>query len=314
MFTERQANAILDMRLVKLIGLEIEILQKDYEETVRKIAFYQDLLENHESMAGQIIRELKAMKKEYAVPRRTVIEDAGEIVVEAPGFVEEEVVFCMDRFGYVKTIDPAVYEKNREACEADYKTLIRVMNTDRICIFTDTGKMHSVKITDIPQKKLREKGIPVDNISHFSNQNERILYAASMSETGMSELFFATEKGLVKRTSGSEFVTGIRTIQSTKLAEGDRLTAVLRSDTCEQAVLKSRDGYFLRFPLSETAVQKKAALGVRGMELSEDDMLDGVWLLSNAEDCVIPYMGSSLSLKKLRMAKRGGKGTRKKKA
>ncbi len=312
MFTERQANAILDMRLVKLIGLEIEALERDYEETLKKIAFYEDLLENHDSMAKQITKELAAMKKEYAVPRRTKLEDAGEIVIEAPRFVEEEVVFCMDRFGYAKLLDSAVYDKNRESCDAEYKTVFRLMNTDRICIFTDTGKMHALRVSEVPARKLKDKGVPVDNISHFSNQNENILYMAPMSEVQDSELFFATEKGLIKRTAGSEFVTGARTIQSTKLAEGDLLKAVIRSDASEQAVLQSAAGFFLRFPLADTPIQKKVALGVRGMDLSGDDVLESVYLLGGPDDFTISWHGSQLSLKKLRMAKRGGKGTRKK--
>ena len=112
-FTERQATAILEMRLYKLIGLEIEALQKEHEETLKNIARYEDILNNYGSMSNVIMEELEAFKKEYGRKRRTAVENAEEAVFEEKKIEEQEVVFLMDRFGYTKTVDTSVYEIGR---------------------------------------------------------------------------------------------------------------------------------------------------------------------------------------------------------
>ena len=114
-FTERQADAILEMRLYKLIGLEIEALMKDHEKTLANIAEYDEILSNRAAMAKVIIKELEGFKKEYGRPRRTVIDNLEEAVVEEKKIEEMDVVFLMDRFGYAKTIDVTTYERNKEA-------------------------------------------------------------------------------------------------------------------------------------------------------------------------------------------------------
>lgn len=310
MFTERQANAILDMRLVKLIGLEIDALMKEHAETLKRIDFYRNLLENHDAMAAELVKELGAMRKKYAVPRRTAIEHAEEIVIEEAGFEEEEVVFCLDRFGYAKVLDTGTFEKNREAAEADNRYVFRLLNTDRICLFTDSGRMHTVKVLDVPQRKLRDKGVPIDNLTNYSNQEEELLYVAPLSFVSGTELFFATEKGLVKRTEGSVLSASVRTVLSTKLGEDDRLVFVGPCGQMEQAVLESKEGYFLRFPLAEVPVQKKAAQGVRGMTLGEDDRIHAVYLLEASKEFAIEYHGGRMLLSRLKLAKRGGRGNR----
>ncbi len=311
MFTERQANAILDMRLVKLIGLEIEALMKEHEETLGKIEYYSKILDDHGEMAGLIISEIEAMKAEYARPRRTAVTTAEEAVVVRQEKKEEEVVFCLDRFGYAKTIDAATYEKNREAAEADSRHIFRVMNTDRIAIFTDTGRVHTLKAADLPVRKLREKGVPIDNVSNFRISEEEILWVGAQSEIQNQEFFFATASGLVKRVPGSEFVSNVRTIQSTKLLEGDSLIFAAPCDSMTSAVLMSKKGYFLKFPISEASLQKKNAAGVKGMALEDGDSLSGVWLLDGGREFAIDYRGGQLHLNRMKVSKRGGKGIRK---
>ena len=159
-FSEKQAAAILDMRLYKLIGLEIEALQADYAETMKNISVYEDILNNYDSMADVIMKELDQIKKEYGTKRRTVIENAEEVVYEEKKMEEMEVTFLMDRFGYMRTIDKSAYERNKEAANAENKYVFNCMNTDKICIFTDNGKMHSIKVADIPLVRFRDKGTP----------------------------------------------------------------------------------------------------------------------------------------------------------
>ena len=136
-FTERQAQAILDMRLVKLIGLEVEALIKQHEETLKRIAHYEKLLGDYDAMAEDILDDLRAVKKEFTRPRRTTIINAQAVVIEEKQAEPEEVVFALDRFGYVKALDPAVYEKNRETADGENRYVFRIMNTDKVCIFTE---------------------------------------------------------------------------------------------------------------------------------------------------------------------------------
>ena len=180
-FSEKQAAAILDMRLYKLIGLEIEALQADYAETMKNIAIYEDILNNYDSMAEVIMKELDQIKKEYGTKRRTVIENAEEVVYEEKKMEEMEVTFLMDRFGYMRTIDKSAYERNKEAANAENKYVFNCMNTDKICIFTDNGKMHSIKVADIPLVRFRDKGTPADNLSNYDSAQERMLYVAPLA-------------------------------------------------------------------------------------------------------------------------------------
>ena len=161
-FTERQATAILDMRLYKLIGLEVQALMAEHETTLKNIARYEDILNNYDSMAAVIIDELKAVKKEFGRKRITSVENAAEAVYEEKKIEEMEVVFLMDRFGYARTIDKAAYERNKETADSENKYIFSCMNTDKICVFTDSGRMHTIKVLDLPFGKFRDKGTPID--------------------------------------------------------------------------------------------------------------------------------------------------------
>ena len=309
MFTERQANAILDMRLVKLIGLEIEALKREYNETLGKIGFYKKLLEDHDAMAEQIIKELESFRAKYARPRRTALTDAGEIVIAEKELKEDKVIFCLDRFGYAKILDAQTYEKNKETADAENRYILPVMNTDKVCIFTDKGRMHAIRVLDIPQKRLKDKGVPIDNLSKFSNQDEEILWVGALAEISRSDMLFVTANGFVKRTKGTEFIASTRSIQSTKLGEGDSLVLVAPSDEMDTVVLRSQKGYFIRFALSEVSELKKTAIGVRGIALEDGDTVGEAWLLDGQTDLKAEWHGSKVSLNRLKIAKRGGKGT-----
>ena len=193
-FTERQATAILEMRLYKLIGLEIEALQKEHEETMKNIVRYEDILNNYDSMADLIIGELDSYKKEYGRKRRTAIENAEAAVFEEKKIEEQEVVFLMDRFGYAKTIDVAAYERNKEAADSENKYIVHCMNTGKICIFRDSGRMHQVKMLDLPYGKFRDKGTPIDNVSNYSSSEEQIVMVCDAEQMRFAKLLFATKQ------------------------------------------------------------------------------------------------------------------------
>ena len=218
-FTENQATAILEMRLYRLIGLEIEALQAEYDQTMKNIASYEDILNNYDSMCEVIIEELDGIKKEYSTKRRTVIENAEEAVYEEKKMEETEVCFLMDRFGYMRLIDKNAYERNKEAAHAENKFVFTCMNTDKICIFTDMGRMHSIKVADIPLVRFRDKGTPADNLSNYDSSQEQILYVAPAGQVKLSTLLFVTKTSMCKLVAGEEFDVAKRTIASTKLGE-----------------------------------------------------------------------------------------------
>ena len=225
-FTERQAQAILELRLSKLIGLEILALQKEYEELMDKIGQYEDILGNRKTMTKTIKKDLKAIKKEYALPRKTLIEDGKEAVFDENAFVEQEVVFVQDKFGYSKLLDPAAFDRNIESVTKENKYYFRCMNTDSICIFTDNGNVHQIKVSAIPTKKVREKGIPIDNLGNYSSQGESIVTLVSFDMIKDKKLLFTTKNGMIKLVDGSEFETNRKTMLATKLGKNDEVVSV----------------------------------------------------------------------------------------
>lgn len=310
-FTQRQATAILEMRLYKLIGLEIEALMKEHGETLKKIARYEDILNNYDSMSRVIMDDLEQIKKDYGKQRKTVIMNAEAVVLEEAPIEETEVVFLMDRFGYARTIDPSVYERNRESADAENKYVIRCMNTDKICVFTDQGKMHTVKVLDVPFGKFRDKGTPVDNICNYSSEKEQAIYVDCLTGIRDKKLVFATKAGMVKVVDGSEFDVTKRTVAATKLSgEEDLLMLVGIAEMNDYLVLQSAGGYFLKFLLEEIPEKKKVAIGVRGIRLGEDDQVEAAYLLASRIDFTIHYKDRELVLNKLKLGKRDGKGTR----
>ena len=309
-FTERQATAILEMRLYRLIGLEIEALRAEHEQTLKNIARFEDILDNYDSMAGVIMEELDGFKKEYARKRRTVIENAEEAVYEEKKIEEQEVVFLMDRFGYAKTVDTSVYERNKEAADSENKYVVHCMNTGKLCIFTDTGRMHQVKVQDVPYGRFRDKGTPIDNVSNYSTSDEQIIMVCDSEQMRFAYLLFATAQGMIKRVEGTEFQVSKRTIAATKLQEGDSLIAVKVVNDSQQTVLQTRNGYFLRFPAADIPVKKKAAVGVRGIRLQKKDELEHIYLFEEGTETKIDYNEKEVTLNRLKQAKRDGAGTK----
>lgn len=309
-FTERQATAILEMRLYRLIGLEIEALRAEHEQTLKNIARFEDILNNYDSMAGVIIEELDGFKKEYARKRRTVIENAEEAVYEEKKIEEQEVVFLMDRFGYAKTVDISVYERNKEAADSENKYIVHCMNTGKLCVFTDSGRMHQVKVLDVPYGRFRDKGTPIDNVSNYSTSDEQIIMVCDAEQMRYAYLLFATAQGMIKKVEGTEFQVTKRTIAATKLQDGDSLIAVKVVNDSQHAVLQTRNGYFLRFPAVDIPVKKKAAVGVRGIRLQKKDELENVYLFEEGTETKIHYNEKEVTLNRLKQAKRDGAGTK----
>ena len=316
-FTEKQASAILEMRLYRLIGLEIMALQEEYAEILKKIEKYQDILEHPASMKKVMKKDLEKIKKIYGFERKTELTNAKAAVVKALPIEEKEVVFVMDRFGYSKILDKSTYERNEETVLKEYRHIVHCMNTDKVCVFTDTGMMHQIKVQDIPSGRLRDKGTPLDNIGNYDSRNEQILLIAPDRTLKESSLLFVTAASMVKLVDGAEFIVQKKTVAATKLAEGDTLTAVRivsakESITNAQIIMQSEEGYFLRFPLEEVTRKKKGAIGIRGMKLQEQDHVKHIYLTGVEEEDTpsIIYKEKELVFSKIRLMGRDGKGVK----
>ena len=216
----------------------------------------------------------------------------------------------MDRFGYAKTVDVSVYERNKEAICQENKYVFSVMNTDKICIFTDTGRLHLIKVQNVPFGKFRDKGTPIDNLCNYSSAQEQMVQALSLQSVKMSLLLFGTKQGMLKQVEGVEFDVSKRTVVATKLQDGDELLFVSDVRDTSQLVLQTKEGYFLRFPISEVPMKKKGAVGVRGIRLSKEDQVEKIYTLDGTEEATAEYKDRTVHLNRLRIGRRDTKGTK----
>ncbi len=308
-FTERQAQAILDMRLSKLIGLELIELKKQHAETLRNIKEYRGILGSRERMNEVLSEDLMMIQAAYAVPRRTVLEDGKEAVFNENEVQEISCYYIQDKFGYCKLMDEATYQRNQEAVESDNRFVLKCKNTDRVLLFTDKGNMHQIKCQDVPLGKFKDKGVPIDNISKYNANQEEIIYVNVKSALAGKTLIFATRDAMVKLVETSEFETANKLVAATKLGEGDRLIEIREMAYETDIVFETHDGYFLRCSLSDIPLQKKNSKGVIGIRLGKCDTLEHFYLLGT-EPVEITYRKKPLSLNRLKLAGRAGKGTK----
>lgn len=310
-FTDRQAQAILEMRLYKLIGLEIEALMKEHDETLENIAKYEDILEHRSSMAKVIIKELTAFKKAYGKERKTVIDNLKEAVVAAKKIEEQDVVFLMDRFGYAKIVDTSVYERNKEAANAEYRHIFTCKNTDKICIFTDKGQMHLLKVLDLPYGKFRDKGTPIDNLCNYDSKEENVVYLAGLEHVSSHRMLFGTKYAMLKVVDGMEFVVAKKTTAATKLGEEDEVLTVCPLEENDTLVMATKKDMFLRIDCAQIPQKKKGAVGVRGMKLAAGDELKSIHVLHEGEEKEVEVKGKPVALHRLHVGNRDTKGVKK---
>ncbi len=238
------------------------------------------------------------------------MENGEEAVYEEKKIEEMEVMCLIDRFGYVKTIDMSAYERNKEAADGENKYVFPCKNTGRICVFTNTGQLHTIKVLDIPFGKFRDKGVPLDNISNYSAEKETIILVTGQSQLNLYRMIFATKQSMLKVVDGGEFDVAKRTVAATKLQEGDEVVSVAILKDQANIVLQTAGGYFLRFPVEEIPEKKKGAVGVRGMKLGNKDFVEEVYYTQNGVEHPIEYKGKNLELNKIKAGKRDTKGVK----
>ena len=305
-FTENQAQAILDLRLARLVGLEILALQNDYKETLDKIRRYEKILKSEKELIRVIRADLEEIRKNYALERRTEIIDAEEAVYEEEPEQILPVVFTMNRFGYARMFDMPFYEKNREAIQEEAREMVFCMSNSRICLFTDTGNCHQLRMKDVPLCRLKDKGIPVDNISNYKSSEEEILLIDSYENLKDKILLFATSHAMIKRVEASEFDSVKKTIAATKLMDGDKLLyigEVHGTDT----VLVTSERNVLRFKTEEISLYKKTSVGVRGLKLQENETVTAVYDFDPGAKFTVKIGKTRVNLAEIRLKKRDSK-------
>ena len=283
---------------------------KEHDETLKNIAEYTKILNDKKEMTKVIIKELDRFKKNYSKERRTVIENGKEAVYIEKKMEELPVVFLMDRFGYCKTVDQSIYERNKETADSENKYIISCLNTDRIGIFTDSGKFHIVKVAELPYGKFRDKSFPIDNYCNYDSSQENILCIDSLEHILNSSVLFVSKYGMSKVVDGMEYDVRTKSTASTKLNEEDQILYIklINKEEKNHIVLQTKDGCFLKFASTEIPTKKKNAVGVRCIRLNESDEIENVYYISQKNETTITYKEKEIELSKLKLSKRDVKG------
>ena len=310
-FTENQADAILAMQLSKLIGLEILKLHEENDTLIANIAEYEKVLSDSKELYKVIKGRLREFKKIFNSPRRTSLMDT-----VAKAYVEkvviEDLYVCFDRFGYTKAIDAAAFGRASEETKKDFNFVLKIKNTDKLCIFTDKGNMHQVKMEKVPRCKMKDKGTLIHSLCKMENDEEGLLYV-SFEELFESILLFVTKNGYIKLVSGAEFETGRQLIAATKLDADDEVVGVTMLSASDvltgtkKVILLTKDGLSLGFPLGEVSELKKTSRGVKGITLEKGDTVAFATVVHPAAE-TFEYEGKTLNARRVRNRKRAAKG------
>lgn len=310
-FTENQADAILAMQLSKLIGLEILKLHEENDTLIANIAEYEKVLSDSKELYKVIKGRLREFKKIFNSPRRTSLTDTvAKAYVEK--VVVEDLYVCFDRFGYTKAIDAAAFGRVSEETKKDFSFVLKIKNTDKLCIFTDKGNMHQVKMEKVPRCKMKDKGTLIHSLCKMENDEEGLLYV-SFEELFESILLFVTKNGYIKLVSGAEFETGRQMIAATKLDADDEVVGVTMLSASDvltgtkKVILLTKDGLSLGFPLSEVSELKKTSRGVKGITLEKEDTVAFATVVHPAAE-TFEYEGKTLNARRVRNRKRAAKG------
>jgi len=320
--TEVQAQAILEMRLQRLTGLEREKLEEEYRQLIERISYLHSVLAS-DSLVMQIIKEeLLEIKEAYADPRRTeIIPETKEILVEDL-IVEEDMVITISHSGYIKRNPVTIYRSQKrggkgkigmETKEEDFVEHLFVASThNHLLFFTDSGKVYGMKVYQIPEAGRLAKGKAIVNLLQL-NKEERVTAVLPVSEFSSDKyVIMATTKGVMKKTSLDAY-SSIRLggIIGILLDEGDKLISVRLTSGNQEVLLSTHNGMAIRFNEEEIRTIGRVGRGVKGIDLDEDDFVVGMEIVrGNSTILTVTERGygKRTDLSEYRMQGRGGKG------
>lgn len=321
-FTEKQAQAIVDMRLGRLTALEREKIENEYKEIMEKIKYFKDVLANEFMVLNIIKDELNEIKNKYGDERRTkIIEDEGDIDIEDL-IEEEESVITLTHFGYIKRIPADTYKSQRRGGkgitglstrEEDFVENLFVTSTHNfILFFTNKGKVYRLKAYEIPESGRQARGTAIVNLLEL-DQDERVQTVIPVAEYKEDlYLVLATKNGIVKKSRLMEYIN-IRKggLAAVTLRESDELIDVRLTDGKKDIILVTKNGMAIRFNEADARPLGRVSQGVRGIKLSEDDEVIGMGaFIENTTLLVVTEngFGKRTKLSEYKVQNRGGKG------
>ena len=321
--SEIQAQAILDMRLAKLQGLEREKIQAEYNELLKRIAYYKSLLADEHKLMGVIKDELLEIKGKWGDPRRTkIVADEGELDEEAL-IDEEDVAITLTHLGYVKRVPADTYKAQRRGGkgivglttrESDFvRDLIITSTHDYLMFFTDMGRVYKIKAYEIPEASRTAKGTPVINFLNL-NSTERVTAMIPVREFNADEcLVMVTKQGTIKKTPMSEFDTNRKTgLIAITLKEGDKLISVALANGDENVLVVTKQGKAIAFSEQDVRPMGRNAGGVRAILLEKGDEVVSMELdIDQTRKMLVITengFGKRTPLEEYRLQARGGKG------
>lgn len=321
-FTERQADAILNMRLSRLIGLEILALNKEIKDLKKLIKSYKELLSSKDKMREQIILDMVDIKNKYGLPRITEIKACKEIKVDVDSVPDFNVGILLDKFFYIKAVDEGIYEKNIEDISSSYRYHTIAKSEDRICVFASDGNMYTIKVSDIiklqakAQKKsgsskkgggvvgkLNDKGNQIFGLCDMPNTVD-ILHITSIEN--MKDIVYVYNDGYGKIVKKEDFITSRKVINASKQ---DNIVYIgnLPIDSA-YLCLRSSDGYIIKIETNNLSYKGKSASGTRLISMSNKAIITHATLGFNKDDFIID--DKSVSLSKIKVSVRGAKGNK----
>jgi DNA gyrase subunit A len=320
--SEKQADAILDMRLHRLTGLEREKLEEEYRELIKTIAYLSEVLANERMLMGIIKDELLKIKEKFADARRTQIT-AEEHSFEVEDLIaEEDAVITITHNGYIKRMPAAAYRSQKRGGrgvtamttrDEDFVEHLFITTTHHyLLFFTNRGKVYRLKVHEIPESGRQAKGTAIVNLLYLNNGEmiTAVIPVKSFEEDGY--LFMATKGGVVKKTPLNEFDTSRRDgIIALHLDEEDELIGVKLTDGKQEIILGTQNGMAIRFPEEEVRSMGRTARGVKGITLEDGDQVVGLAYAKQGADLLAVTekgFGKRTSLEEYRSQSRGGKG------
>ncbi|EAH4443419.1 DNA gyrase subunit A [Listeria innocua] len=323
--SDKQAQAILDMRLQRLTGLEREKIEEEYQNLVALINDLKAILTDDERILEIIREELEEIKVKYADKRRTEILAGDLVSLEDEDLIpEEEVAITLTKRGYIKRLPLSTYRSQRRGGrgiqgmsthEDDFvEHLVATSTHDTLLFFTNTGKVYRSKGYEVPEYGRTAKGIPIINLLGIESQ-EQVNAVINLSEfTDDSYLFFTTKHGVVKRTTLSQFAkirqSGLRAVE---LRENDELISVQMTDGSKNMIIATKHGQSIYFPEENIRVMGRTAAGVRGIRLREDDEVIGMEVLEDDEKVLVVTekgYGKQTPASQYPLRNRGGMGVK----
>ncbi|HZK38027.1 MAG TPA: DNA gyrase subunit A [Clostridia bacterium] len=322
--SEKQAQAILDMRLQRLTGLEREKIEEEYEETIKLISQLREILANERLVLNIVKEELLEIKEKYKDKRRTQITTEAEEINIEDMIEEEDVAITLTHFGYIKRLPVDTYKSQRRGGkgiaglttrEEDFvENLIISSSHDYLLIFTNLGKVYKLNVYEIPEARRQARGTAIINLIQFST-NETIAATIPVDRKWNAKyLILATRNGIIKKTQLDQFENTRKSgLMAISIREDDELIKVELIDENEEIILVTAEGKSIRFKEDDVRNTGRTAMGVKGINLSSDDYVVSMEVVREDMDLLVVSekgFGKRTDINEYRVQNRGGKGVK----